>query len=93
MTPDDIHSRVIIQVTETQKIRTRWTQSRDLPFAVSVNEEIEALVIEAGESPSASEKITCMVNRTGNVVKVCNNANHPVERSCISAARSIIVKV
>ena len=93
MTPNVIHSRVIIQVTEVQKMTMRWTQSRDLPLVVSVNEEIEALVIEAGESPSPSEKITCMENRTGNVVKVCNSANHPVRRSCISAIRNIIVKI
>lgn len=58
----------------------RCTQSRDLPFGVSVSEEIEALVIEAGESPSPSEKITWMGNKTGNVVKVCKSANHPVGR-------------
>lgn len=66
----------------------RCTQSRDLPFEVSVSEEIEALVIEAGESPSLSEKTTWMGNKTGNVVKVCKSANHPVGRSGASAIRN-----
>ena len=56
----------------------RCTQSRDLPFEVSVSEEIEARVMEAEESPSPSEKTTWMGNKTGNVVKVCKSANHPL---------------
>ena len=59
----------------------RCTQSRDLPFGVSASEEIEAVVMEASESTSLSEKMTWMVNKTGNVVKVCKSANHPVEGS------------
>lgn len=54
----------------------RCTQRRDLPFGVSVKEEIEALVMEAGES--FSEKTTWMGNRIGNVVKVCKRVNHPL---------------
>ena len=61
----------------------RCIQRRDLPFAVFVNEEIEALVMEAGES--SIEKTTWVGNRTGNVVRVCKSANHPVRRSRISA--------
>ena len=63
----------------------RCIQRRDLPFEVFVNEEIEALVMEAGESPL--EKTTWMGNRTGNVVKVCKSANHPVGRSRISVSQ------
>ena len=84
MRPIVIHPSVVIQVIEIQEMMMRWTQRRDLPFGVSVREEIEALVMEAGESPS--EKTTWMENRTGNVVKVCNRVNHPVGRSRISAA-------
>ena len=62
----------------------RCTQRRDLPFGVSVREEIEALVMEAGES--FLEKIKWMENRIGNVVKVCKRVNHPVGRSRVSAA-------
>lgn len=87
MTPIDTHKRVITQVSEIQKMKTRWTQSRDLPFGVFVSEEIEARVMDAGEFPSPSEKTTWMGNRTGNVVKVCKSANHPVGRSGISANR------
>jgi len=75
---------VIIQVIETQKRTMRCIQRRDLPFAVFVNEEIEALVMEAGESPL--EKTMWMGNRIGNVVKVCKSANHPAGRSRISAS-------
>lgn len=79
MSPKDIHSSVITQVIETQKMIIRCTQSRDLPFGVSVREEIEARVMEAGDSPSPSEKTTWMGNKMGKVVKVCKSANHPVE--------------
>ena len=71
---------MIIQVTEIQKTTIRCTQNRDLPFGVSVREEIEARFMEVGESPSPSEKTIWMGNKTGKVVKVCNSANHPVRR-------------
>ena len=56
MSPRATHRRVSIQVADTQKMTMRCIQRRDLPFAVAVNEDIDALVMEAGESPS--EKTT-----------------------------------
>ena len=91
MSPIAIHPSVITQVSETQVMMMRCTQRRDLPFGVSVSEEIEALVMEAGES--ASEKTTWMGNRMGNVVKVCKRANHPVERSGISATKNATIEL
>ena len=89
MSPKEIHRSVIIQVIEIQKMTMRCIHRRDLPFAVFVNEEIEALVMEAGES--SSEKTRWIGSRSGNVVRACKSANHPVVRLKISADRNATI--
>jgi hypothetical protein len=56
MSPRTIQRSVIIQVIEIQKMMMKCIQRRDLPFRELVNEDIEALVMEAGEH--SSEKTT-----------------------------------
>lgn len=72
--PLQIHIRVAIQEKVTQNKRQMWIHNRDRPFEVSTREDMDARVIDFGET-LLSENLTWIGNRIGMVVHVCSNVN------------------
>lgn len=66
--------RVPIQVKVTQMSKSKCIHRSDEPLVVLTRDDIEALVIDFGDTVS-SANVMCMGNRSGHVVRVCVSAN------------------